>query len=37
MPPIWGEECRTTFVCVYSYEHGVLQGRFDREYNNQYP
>ena len=28
MPKVWGEEYRTTFVCVDSYEHGVLKGRF---------
>ena len=32
MPKIWGEEYRTTFVCVDSYDHGVLQGRFYNPY-----
>ena len=32
MSRIWGEEYRTTFVCVDSYEHGVLQGRFYNPY-----
>ena len=32
MPKIWGEEYRTTFVCVDSYDHGVLQGRFYNSY-----
>ena len=32
MPKVWGEEYRTTFVCVDSYEHGVLRGRFYNPY-----
>ena len=32
MPKVWGEEYRTTFVCVDSYEHGVLKGRFYNPY-----
>lgn len=24
---IWGEECRTTLMCVDCYDHGVLAGR----------
>lgn len=32
MPKIWGEEYRTTFVCVDSYEDGVLKGRFYNPY-----
>ena len=32
MPKIWGEEYRTTFVCVDSYNHGILQGRFYNPY-----
>ena len=32
MPKIWGEEYRTTFVCVDSYDHGILQGRFYNPY-----
>lgn len=32
MPKIWGEEYRTTFVCVDSYDHGVPQGRFYNPY-----
>lgn len=33
-PKIWGEEYRTTFVCIDSYEHGVLQGRFYNPYTS---
>lgn len=32
MPKVWGEEYRTTFVYVDSYEHGVLKGRFYNPY-----
>ena len=32
MPKVWGEEYRTTFVCVDSYDNGVLKGRFYNPY-----
>lgn len=35
MPKVWGEEYRTTFVCVDSYEHGVLRGRFYNPYTHK--
>lgn len=35
MPKIWGEEYRTTFVCVDSYDHGVLRGRFYNPYSDK--
>ena len=35
MPKVWGEEYRTTFVCVDSYEHGVLRGRFYNPYTRK--
>ena len=28
MTRIWGEEYRTTLICVDSYHNGILQGRF---------
>lgn len=35
MPKVWGEEYRTTYVCVDSYEHGVLKGRFYNPYTDK--
>ena len=35
MPKVWGEEYRTTFICVDSYEHGVLRGRFYNPYTRK--
>lgn len=32
MPKVWGEEYRTTYVCVDSYENSVLKGRFYNPY-----
>jgi len=35
MARAWGEEYRTTTVCVDSYENGVLNGRFYNSYFDQ--
>jgi len=35
MTRAWGEEFRTTAVCIDSYENGVLNGRFYNSYFNQ--
>ena len=34
--PAWRNQCRTTTVCVDSYEEGVPQGRFYNPYQDQW-